>query len=305
MSNKSSLLVTGISGRVSSAAVRHILSKRLDKPLLGTTRTPQNGGDMSQLDINVRQADFDDPEHLPQSFEGAGRVLFVSTPSPSELGKRMAQHRTAVAAMQAAQVRHVVYTSMQGADQSLLGAVVSDHRDTEALINASSMTHTFVRNAFYMDLILSMLPTAVRTGCWVTAAQNGRIAYVDWVDCARTVAECLVRPDLDGQIFNATGSAALSVREVVALANKVLGTAIRVDDVSSSEMSEYLVRSGMHPKMAAVLSMIDVGIAQGAMSAVAGDVLQITGRTPLTVEQFLINNRSTVLAQAKSMKPQP
>ena len=248
MSYTSSLLVTGICGRVSGAAVRHILSKQLGAPLLGTTRTPLKAADIAQMDVSVRQADFEHPEHLAQSFEGADRVLFVSTPSPSQRGQRLAQHRAAVAAMQAAKVRHVVYTSMQGVNQSHLEAVLSDHRDTEALIQSSGITHTFVRDAFYMDLILAMLPTAVRTGCWVTASQDGRIAYVDWADCSRTAAECLVRPELDGQIYNATGPEALSVREVVALANSTLGTSIRVEDVNSSEMSEYLVRSGMHPK---------------------------------------------------------
>lgn len=301
MSDHSSLLITGVSGRVSSAAVRHIVSKQLNATLSGITRTPLKATDILPKGISIRKADFDDPERLPQSFRSAERVLFVSTPSTSLQGQRLTQHRAAVAAMAAAKVRHVVYTSMQGADQPFLDTVVSDHRDTEALIKTSGMTYTFVRDAFYMDLILAMLPTAVRTGCWVTAAREGRIAYVDWADCARTAAECLVRPDLDGRIYNATGAAALSVREVVALANKVLGTSIRVEDADHSEMREYLVSSGMHPQMAAVLSMIDVGIAQGAMSTVADDVLKVTGRMPLTVEQFLIDHRSSVFAQARSV----
>lgn len=292
MYQSTSLLVTGISGRVSGEAARHLLAHSPHVPLIGTTRTPQRAELLRSSGMTVRTADFDKADELVAAFAGAARVLFVSAPLDMSPERRMARHRAALAAMEAARVRHVVYTSLQSADDPNLAAMGSDHARTEALLQVSNLSHTVVRNSFYMDLILAMLPTAIQSGNWVTAAQDGRVSYIDWHDCARTAGECLRRPELDGRLVHATGPQALCAQDVVDIANAIFRTRMRVEHSSADDMPRRLVELGLKPQMAAVLTSIDVAIRQGAMAKVSHDVAEIVGTPPMGLESFLLAHQA-------------
>ena len=109
------LLVTGASGKLGGAVVRHLLDT-LQVPaerLIVTTRNPDSLADFAARGVTVRSADFDQPDMLATAFAGADRLLLVSTDALMEPGKRLAQHRAAV---RAATVRHAL-----GRLASLLG----------------------------------------------------------------------------------------------------------------------------------------------------------------------------------------
>ena len=94
------LLVTGASGQLGSAVVRHLLDT-LQIPadrLIVTSRTPESLADLAARGVTVRAADFDQPATLAAAFAGADRLLLVSTDALMEPGKRLAQHRAAVQA---------------------------------------------------------------------------------------------------------------------------------------------------------------------------------------------------------------
>lgn len=296
MSHSHSLLVTGIGGQLASEAVRHLLSHIPGSCVIGTTRHPRDAEPWSRLGVDVRLADFDQPKQLDSAFTDADRVLLVSTPTTPQPGLRMAQHRAAIAAMQAAGVQHVVYTSLMGVNDPRF-AMAADHAATETLLQASGMTHTVVRDAFYMDLILARLPTAITTSRWITASGDARIAYVDRRDCARAAAACLLRPALDGRVVRATGPQALGAQDVVDIANAVLGTSMRVEHASAAELPERLVDCGMQPAMASVLASIDAAVAHGAMATVSADIVDICGMTTTRLEAFLVQHRGAISAQ--------
>lgn len=246
----------------------------------------------------MRTADFDKTDGLDAAFAGAARVLFVSAPLDMAPERRMARHRAALAAMEAARVRHVVYTSLQSADDPHLAAMGSDHARTEALLQVSNMSHTVVRNSFYMDLILAVLPTAIQSGHWMTAAQDGRVSYIDWHDCARTAGECLRRPELDGRLVHATGPQALGAQDVVDIANAIFGTRIRVEHSSADDMPRRLIELGVKSPMTAVLTSIDVAVRQGAMAKVSHDVADIAGTPPMGLESFLLAHQAEFLSRS-------
>lgn len=101
--------ITGVTGAVGGEVVRLLAGAdmRLDLRLLA--RDPARAPD---VDTDVRRCDYADPAGAREALRGVEVLLMVSG---SESADRRAQHRSFVAAAADAGVRHVVYTSFQGA----------------------------------------------------------------------------------------------------------------------------------------------------------------------------------------------
>jgi NAD(P)H dehydrogenase (quinone) len=287
-----SLLVTGVSGHLGRLAAHHLL---LDRPqgvsLRGCTRTPDRAAALAERGMAVIAADFDDPASLDRAVGGVDGLLLVSTGAEHAGPVRVRQHLAALAAARRAGVGHVVYTSLQCADDSPLRALVADHAATEA---ALPPRHTVLRNAFYMEMVLATLPPAIRSGRFVTAAGAGRIAYVARADCARVAAQALRRPDDAPPRLEVTGAESFDAYALVEVANAVLGTSIVVEAVPPDELAARLVAGGQPPALAAVLAGLDRGVAAGAMAAVHGDVAAFTGTPPIPLAGFLAAHRGVL-----------
>ncbi|MFC4423059.1 NAD(P)H-binding protein [Cupriavidus pampae] len=124
--HKPSLLVSGISGQLGRSVIEQ-LSGRPGYRLIGTTRTPTSRLDFATHGIDVRYANFDDPSCLAKAFDGADRILLISTSAEYCGPRRVEQHRHAIAAARDAGARQLIYTSLLNADASTLGPIASDH----------------------------------------------------------------------------------------------------------------------------------------------------------------------------------
>ena len=110
--------------------------------------------------------------------------------SASEDVDRLGQHRAFVDAAAAAGVRHVVYTSFQGAAADCTFTLGRDHWATEEALRASGMEHTFLRDSFYADF----LPLMATDGAIRGPAGDGRVAAVARDDVAAVAAVVLADP---------------------------------------------------------------------------------------------------------------
>ena len=104
------LLVTGAGGQLGRRVVELLLEAGVSN-LVAASRDPAKLADLQARGVETRRADFDDPASLPAAFAGVDRLLLISTDSLGAPGHRIAQHRAAIAAAQAAGVSHLVYTS--------------------------------------------------------------------------------------------------------------------------------------------------------------------------------------------------
>src|SRR5579872_5503785 len=123
------VLVTGASGDL-GARVANLLVERLPAgKLILTSRNPAALDSLARRGAEVRRADFDDPASLPAAFEGAERILMISTGVVGEPRRR--QHLCALEAARTAGVRHVIYTSSVGIHPRNPCFVIPDHAATE------------------------------------------------------------------------------------------------------------------------------------------------------------------------------
>ena len=172
------LLVTGANGQLGRAVVEELL--RLGAThVVATSRTPEKLADLRERGVGVRAADFDQPETLRSAFAGVDRLAIISTNALDVPGKRLSQHRAAIAAAVESGVKHVVYTSAPSPYPTAESSLNNDHFWTEAALFASPLTWTILRNQLYMELILMGAGQATKSGQLFSATGGQGRAYVE------------------------------------------------------------------------------------------------------------------------------
>lgn len=282
------LLVTGASGHLGRAVVRHLLETLQVPParIIATSRKPETLADLAAQGVTVRAADFDQPGTLSEAFRGADRVLLVSTDALLEPGKRLVQHRAAVQAAVDAGVRHVVYTSLPSADTSHV-SFAPDHLGTEQALAASGLGWTLLRNAWYAENLAYTLPSALASGEWVTAAGEGGIAYIARDDLALAAATALASAHAGNRVYTLTGTQALTARDIAEKVATATGKPLSVVGVSPQQLADGLRGHGFPPVLADVFTSFDVATAAGDLGDVTDDFATLTGRAPSTFDAWL------------------
>ena len=295
-STQPTLLVTGASGHLGQRVLELLLEAGTG-PIVATTRTPNKLAAFRQRGVIVRHADFDDPATLAEAFQGVDRLLLISTDATDQPGKRLAQHRAAVQAAQAAGVRHVIYTSLTNPGPELPVSIAPDHYGTEEALRASTLGWTMLRNNIYAEMLIGAVRNALqRGGKLFSAAGDGKAGYVTREDCARAAAAALAAPFEGQRVLDITGPAALSQADVAAIGSAVTGQPIEYIPLDLDVLTKNLVAAGLPQPVVDLITSFDAGIAQGTLDVTSSAVEDLTGRPPMSVRDFLAGQREAILA---------
>ncbi|CAN5127369.1 SDR family oxidoreductase [soil metagenome] len=284
------LLVTGAGGQLGRRVVELLIEAGVAN-IVATSRDPAKLADLAARGVETRRADFDEPASLPAAFAGADRLLLISTDTLGQPGQRIAQHRAASAAAQAAGVRHVVYTSAPGARPEVGGGIIDDHFWTEQALAASAMTWTINRHNLYAELVLLNVGQVLAAGALYSATAGQGRPYVTREDCARSDAAALQRGE-GRQIFDISGPAAVTQDEVAALLSAFSGRPVVHHDVPNAGLRQGLKAAGLPPFFVDALANFDHEASQGQHAIVTDAVEALTGQAPVSVKAFLEANKA-------------
>jgi len=292
------LLVTGGSGHLARRVIELLLEAKAG-PLATTTRNPAKLADMAAKGVRVRRASFDGRiEALAEAFEGAERLLLISTDALDRVGRRAEQHLRALDAAKRAGVKHVLYTSVAHPEPPTPLLLAADHWATEQAIAKSGLGWTLLRNNLYAEFLLQIIPQAVARGQLVAAAAEAGAAFVTREDCARAAAAALASNETANRTFEITGPAVVTFREVAKVASELTGRVVTYTPVEPAVLRSGLVGTGIPEPIADLLVSFHVAIAQGKLGPATPAVQQLTGRAPTSVADFLTQQRSLLVAKA-------
>lgn len=283
------LLVTGAAGHLGQRVLHHLVDTLRVPPeqIIATTRDPARLAAWAARGVTVRAADFDRPEGLAAAFAGARRLLLISTDTLDRPGQRLAQHRAAVQAAEAAGVDHVVYTSMPQPERSAV-LFAPDHAGTEAALAASRLRGwTVLRHHWYFENLLASLPPALASGRWFSAAGDGRIAHIARDDLALAAATALASERTGRTTLTLGGTRAYSTAEIAELVGRATGRPLEVVRVPVEALVQGMVAAGLPEPVAQVYASIDVNTAQGGLAEVTGDFAALVGHPPQPFEHWL------------------
>jgi NAD(P)H dehydrogenase (quinone) len=302
------IVITGASGAFGRMAAERLLTKVEPSQLVLVTRNPPALGALAARGVTVRFGDFDQRESLREAFEGAEKLLLIST---LDVGKRRRrQHENAIAGALQAGVGHVIYTSSVGIHPRSPAFVIEDHLFTEEALRRSGMDFTFMRDAQYAEVVTTMIaPPAVATGEWVSSAADGCMAFVSKKDCVDAAVAVLTTEGHEGAVYEITGPELLSFADCARVAAEVTGKPIRFVNVSHEAMQARFDAAGVprrhiegtvHQAAGAwgseEMMSYERGIREGYFAVASHHVKLLTGRPARSLREVYEATRSALPA---------
>jgi uncharacterized protein YbjT (DUF2867 family) len=277
------IVVTGANGGLGSEVINQLLSLAPDKLHAVSTRRPEEAGWIGEQGVEVRHGDFDAPETLETAFEGADRVLLISTREDNE--RRIQQQRNAIDAARKAGVRHLYYTSIvQRAGSSF--EPTAGHLQTETDLAESGLDFTIFRNGQYIENLPLFLGQSFQTRV-LALPPDGPVAWVARADLAEGIARVILSGGFKGESLLLTGPEALTFSEIAAIASTIVGVSIHRWVIDHREYETNLIASGFSPRLAHVLASGFRSRASGELAAVDPTLGDLLGRARHSVKDVL------------------
>jgi NAD(P)H dehydrogenase (quinone) len=270
------IFVTGASGQLGQLVIKHLLARGVThNRIIAGTRSPEKLAGLAAAGIQVRKADFEDPERLTETFKGVGTALIISTDALDGADRRLKQHRHAVLSAAEAGVKRLAYTSMPNPGSSLL-TFAPDHLETERTIKATGLPHVIFRNGWYHENLLRSLPNALKSGQWHSAA--------------------LTTSTSDSRTYTLTGTEALSNEEIADLARGATGKPLAVVHVTDEQFVTGMKAAGVPDVFIALLVSIEAEVRAGNLSIVTDHLESLIARTPKRLADYLEEAKASYTA---------
>jgi len=271
------IAITGATGHFGRIAVARLKARVAASDIVALARTPAKAAD---LGVPVRAADYAQGGTLGAALAGVDSLLLVSS---SEVGQRAAQHRNVIEAAKAAGVRHIVYTSLLHADTSTLPVLPAEHLETEALVKASGIPWTILRNGWYVENHTGSLKGALAAGALLGSAGNGRLSSATRADYAEAAVAVLTGTGHAGRSYELAADDAFTLADLAAELSRQSGKAIPYRNLPEAEYAAALAGMGLPGPIAGLLAAWDVAAAGGALFDDARVLGRLIGRptTPL------------------------
>jgi uncharacterized protein YbjT (DUF2867 family) len=277
------VLVTGATGNVGRPLVEELRRRGADVRAADRDPTRQGGdGNVARVRFDWQGADtWDD------AFAGVERVFVLR---PPHLSKPRTEMVPALERAKALGVRHVVFLSLQGAENNR----VVPHRQVEDWCRSSGLDWTFVRASFFMENLTTTHRSDIRDRDeLMVPAGRGATAFVAAADVAAVAAAALTEQGHAGVAWTPTGDRAWTYDEIANVLSDVLGRPIRYARPGALRYLVHAVRRLRMPvAMAAVTLAIYTVARLGRAGGLTDDVRTVLGRRPISFEDWARDHRT-------------
>ena len=273
------IVVTGATGQLGRLVIDNLLRTVSPAKIVAAVRDPAKASEFAARGVQVRRADYTEPESLQQAFVGAEKLLLISS---SAIGQRAAQHRAVVDAAVRSGVKLVAYTSVLHADTSPLG-LSKEHKETEAMLKASGLPHVLLRNGWYTENYAASVPAALEHGAMLGCAGDGLISSAARADYAAAAAAVMVAANQAGRVYELAGDTSYTLTEFAAEIARQSGRAVIYKNLPQREYEAALVGFGLPAAVADLLADSDTGASKGGLFDDGRQLSSLIGRptTPM------------------------
>lgn len=273
------IVITGATGQLGRLVIASLLKTIPASNIIAAVRNPDKAKNLADLGVQVRYADYSQPQSWDSALAGASKVLLISS---NEIGQRFAQHRTVIDAAKRANVKLLAYTSLLHADTSSLG-LAAEHLSTEQYLANSNVPFVLLRHGWYTENYTSSLAQSITHGAIYGCAADGKIASASRADYAEADATVLITENQAGKVYELAGDSAYTLPELAAEASQQSGKTINYINLPEQEYQALLVKVGLPEAFAQLIADSDTGASQGGLYDNSKQLSQIIGRatTPL------------------------
>lgn len=286
------VLVTGATGRIGGLVVDALAARDVRPRVL--VRDPEK---LTRDDVDVFVGDYSDAASMaralsPGASAGRDAVSSAFLVSPAHPDQRALQSGFARVAAAAGKPRIVKLSGLGTAP----GSPVDSgrwHAETEAVIVALGLPHTFLRPAFFMQNLAPQIRAALADGAWRTSVPDAAIGMVDTRDLAAVICAALLgeavggAPDWNDCALTPSGPETVSQREVAGLVAEYSDREIRVLEMTEAETRAGMQRAGVPAWRLENLMQFNQAFARGEGSEVTDVVERVTAKRPRSVQAFV------------------
>ena len=291
------LLITGANGKLGRQVVDHLINtfKVNTGDLVLTTRKIEDLNEYTQQGIEVRQADFDQPETLETAFAGVDRLLLISI---DVIGDRERLHTNAIKAAEKAGVKHISYTSMPAPEESPL-IFAHEHKGSEQAIKNSDIPfYSILRNNWYYENLPEFNAAALATKAWLTSAGSAKTNQLSRNDLALAAAASIYKGEQQQRTRTLNGRDALSVKEMALAIKQITDIEIQVIEMDDEGFTKQLEEVGLPAELIGMLVSLDQHNRAGFSEGDTEDFAELTGQEPQSFEGWLKDNKAQLIALA-------
>ncbi len=274
------IAVTGATGHLGQLTISALQEQGVSpQDIVALVRDPAKAEALAAQGVQVRQADYTQPQTLDPALKGVSHLLLISS---SDFNDRVGQHRNVVDAAARAGVTLLAYTSLLRADTSAM-ILAGDHKATEELIRASGLPFVFLRNGWYLE---NYNPAqAAQLGVIAGSAGEGRVSAAARADYAVAAATVLSQPGHENAVYELGGDQAFTLAELAAEVQSQTGRPVSYQDMPQEAYAEMLRGVGLPATLADVFADSDAQLAHGGLYTDRHDLSRLIGRPTTTLAE--------------------
>ena len=268
--------ITGATGQLGKLVVTKLKGKVAPEKIVALVRTPQKA---EGLGVEVREADYTQPETLNSALQGIDTLLLISS---SEVGQRATQHKNVIEAAKKSGVKHIIYTSLLHADTSIL-SLADEHRATEAMLKEAGIPYTLLRNGWYTENYTGSVQGALAGGAFIGSAGDGKISSASREDFADAAVAVLTGEGHEGKVYELAGDEAYTLSDLAADISRQTGKDIPYKNLPEADYAAALTGFGLPEGLVKAIAGWDVSASKGALYDDSRQLSKLIGRptTPM------------------------
>jgi uncharacterized protein YbjT (DUF2867 family) len=276
------IIVTGATGRVGSKLVESLL--KAGEPVRVLTRNPQKAASLQAFGASVILGDFTQLNTLKLRTALSGCDRLVSIP-PNTLNQAEQEIQLFEVA-KCTGIQHVVKLSTVKANPESTCHFFKQHAISEKYLKQSGVRFTILQSNSFMQNFLWFTPEMRAQETLSLPMKESKTSPVDIRDIVHVAHVVLTRKDYEGKTYNITGLEMLSLKDIAEQLSVATNKKITYINVSLCDFKRTLLQAGLHEWYAKAI-VASWQVASEEQPTVTNVVAEITGRQPITFEQFV------------------
>lgn len=279
------IVLTGATGRLGDLVVRSLLDQKVNSEQIAViVRNREKAQHLAKLGLEVRFGDYENADSMMEASRGADKFLFISSPSADDT-HRIRQHANVVEAIRDAEVGQIIYTSFAFSEKLSIG-LQHVHIATEQAILTTGIPYTFLRNGFYMDMLINpSLLDSIEAGELVTSTGGQKLNYVMRKDLAKAAAKVLVEDGHQNKSYELSNPTPFSYDDLTEILTNLSGKRVKHNDVAPAKAYQQMMDAGASREAADfIVHRLYESIGKGEFSYSSEDLSQLIGKVTTVKE---------------------
>jgi uncharacterized protein YbjT (DUF2867 family) len=277
------ILLTGATGNVGSQLVKNLEGKDLNLSVMVRNEELGKAKVFADSGINTVIGDFADKHSLQDALSGID-IAYLLVPGVQNM---LDLARNFIEAAKSSGVKRIVKQSVLGANQGASVEVPRIHGVIDDELIDSGIEYTIIKpNSFMQNFIGSAESIKSQNAVYFNFG-DGKFSAIDVRDIAACTAATIVEEEHANKIYELTGISAIGGIDFANALSNVLGRKINYVAVSDEDAKKTMLGFGMDEWL--VDNLIGFGqiFANNWAGTVTSDVFNLTGKQPISIEQFV------------------